>query len=342
METPEFVFELHACRWAELAWPPGSRARDSAVIVGRQLGTRRRRWDTVILECDPAGLRERRRFGSAHLNSDLLHVVRDAPGEWAWYRDVLPDPGYPWRYVREAIHEAADREILETRKRDGRVEIRRRWAYPDWIERVIAIEHKPSLDASAADALAAQLEYDVALGLADEVWLGTRASDEATPPALLEAMPVEAGIVAIDTERLTGDVLWHPRRLAPGGAGTRILERPAGGSGDRSAARFEYVGAEEKAKMRLRIAERAYERGWRGAIDSMRPDCRHFRLAAETLTHEPRCAAKGRAQSTAECSGRCPEFEPEPPAWRTRGWPIEGGPGRGQRHVYEQQRDRRR
>ena len=340
MTTSEFVFELHACRWAELAWPPGGDA--STHLVARQLGTRRRRWDTVILECDPAGLEDRRLFGTRHLDGDLLHVVRHAPESWAWYRDCLPHPGYPWRYVRESIHEADDRGIIDSRKRNGRIEIRRRYDYPDWIERIIAIEHKPDLTASAADALAAQLEYDVALGLADEVWLATQATERAVPPALLEAMPVEAGILTLDPADLTAEVVWHPRTLDSHEPGTRILERPSKRSRDQSAARFEYVDGDEKAAIRREIAERAYERGWRSAIDSMRPDCRYFHLATESLTHEPWCSVKGHSQSAAECSGGCPQFEPEPPGWRTRGWPIDGGPGKAVKAIYADQRNRRR
>ncbi len=339
MKTPEFIFELHACRWAELAWP----ARESAEwFVGRQLGTRHRRWDTVIFECDPDGFAARRDFGSKHLDSDLLHVVRHAPVEWKWYRDALPDPGYPWRYVRDAVHEAADRGIVEKRKRRGKIEVRQCYEYPTWVERVIAIEHKPDLDASAADALASQLEYDVAMGLADEVWLATLATDTSASPAFFEEMPVEVGILAIDPSTLHSDVLWQPRRLDPTKPGTRILERPRADARDRSAARFEYISPAKKADIRLEIAERAYERGWRSAIDAMRPDCCHFGLASETLTHEPRCEAKGRPQTAAECSGSCTDFAPEPPAWRMKGWPIEGGPGCAARTVMEHQRARYR
>lgn len=339
--APEFVFELHACRWAELHWPPADRD-PGAVIVARQLGTRRRRWDTIVLECDPAGLADRAQFGQERLDSDLLHVVRNAPASWAWYRDALPEPEYPWRYVREAIHQAADRDVIETRKRNGRVELRRRYQYPDWVNRLITIEHKPDLSASAADDLARQLEHDVALGIADEVWLGTRESDAAVPPALVEAMPVEAGILGLDPDSLDGSVHWHPRQLAVEGPGTRILERPNGASVDRSAARFEYISPTEKTELRYRLAERAYERGWRAVLETMRPDCRHFRLATDTLTHEPRCAAKGRAQTAGECSGSCQLFEPEPPIHRTRGWPIDGGPGKAYRRSYDRMRDRRR
>jgi len=143
----EFSYELCVCRWAELAWPPGESVGDAdstaltTHIVARQLGTQKRRWDTVIVEVDPAALRNRAAFGDAELDSDLLHILRNAPAEWAWYREALPEPDYPWRYVREAIHRAADRDILHTRRAGNRIEIRRIAPYPDWLVRLIAIEN---------------------------------------------------------------------------------------------------------------------------------------------------------------------------------------------------------
>ncbi|MFC6716984.1 DUF5787 family protein [Natrialbaceae archaeon GCM10025810] len=364
----EFAFELRTCRYAERSWPPGTgsggassdgngtgssgaagigeggdggRAGQRPVLVARQLGTKRRRWDTIVLECDPEGLERRANFGPKRLNSDLLHVIENAPAEWAYYREALPDPGYSWRYVREAIHEADDRGILDTRRNGNRIEIRRKWAYPDWVDRIVAVENKPDLDASAARVLGSQLEYDVALALADEVWVATTKTGERVEPALFEDLPVEAGILALDPETLEGDVAWYPRSLAVDEPGTRILERPAGGARDGSAARFEYVDPEEKAAKRLGIAERAYERGWRSFVNTMRPDCRHFELRASGQLL-PRCRAKGRCPTAAECSGSCPSFAPEPPAWRTRGWPIEGGPGKRCRALLEERRRRRR
>ncbi len=337
----EFAFELRVCRWAEASWPPAGDRGDDAVVVARQLGTERRRWDTVVVECDPSGLAARARFGADRLDSDLLGVVRNAPAEWAWYRDALPDPGYPWRYVREAIHRAADRGIVETRKDGNRLQLRRRWPYPDWVRRVVAIENKPDLDASAARRLRPQLEHDVAVALADEVWLATAATDDRTSPALLEDLPVEAGVLGLDGDALTADVAWHPRRLAVEDPGTRILERPDGGAHDRSAARFEYADPAWKRDKRLEIAERAYERGWRSFVDTMRPDCRHFRLRADGQLL-PYCAAKECHPTAAECRGSCPSYEPEPPTWRTNGWPIEGGPGARYRQLLADRRDRRR
>ena len=336
----EFGFELRVCAWAERNWPPGA-ADDRCVLVARQLGTRRRRWDTVVVETTREALDRRAPFGEQRLDSDLLHVARNAPASWDYYREALPDPGYPWRYVREAVHRAADRGFVETRKRGNRIELRRRFRYPDWVDRLVAVENKPDLDASAARALAEQLEHDVALGLADEVWLATRATGAEIEPALLEAMPVEAGILAVSEgpDGWTAETVWNPRTIDTGAPGTRILERPAGGGA--SAARFEYANPAWKRRKRLEIAERAYERGWRSYAETMRTDCRHFRVG-DPAGPFPRCAAKEREQTAAECSAGCDALEPEPPAWRTRGWPIEGGPGKATERLLARMRRRRR
>lgn len=340
----EFGFELRVCAWAERNWPPvGDTADDSAALIARQLGTRRRRWDTVVIETTADALDARSPFGEDRLDSDLLHVARNAPAAWTYYREALPDPGYPWRYVREAVHRAADRGFVETRKDGNRIELRRRYRYPEWVDRIVAIENKPDLDAAAARVLAEQLEYDVALGLADEVWLATKATREDIEPALLEAMPVEVGILAV-SEKPGGwraEPVWNPRRLSISEPGTRILDRPDGGRHDASAARFEYADSGWKRRKRLEIAERAYERGWRSYADTMRPDCRHYEVR-EASGPFPWCGAKGREQTAAECSARCRSFEPEPPIWRTKDWPIGGGPGAAIKRLLTDKRQRRR
>jgi hypothetical protein len=340
----EFGFELRVCQWAEDHWPPGGERR-RPILVARQLGTKRRRWDTLVIECDPEGLAQRSSFGERRLDSDLLHVVRHAPAEWAWYRDALPDPGYPWRYVREAVHRAADRGLIDRRSSGNRIELRRRQRYPEWVERIVAIENKPDLDASAARNLAAQLQQDVALGLADEVWVATAATSAGVEPVLLEDIPVEAGVLAVEPDHrgaTAATVQWQPRTLPVGEPGTRILDRPDGGAYDASACRFEYVAPDWKAAKRREIAERAYERGWRSYVDSMRPDCRYFELRAEPGVARPGCRAKGRTQTASECKGSCPEFEPEPPAWRQQGWPLSGGPGAAVKRLLARQRARQR
>ncbi|MFB6124567.1 MAG: DUF5787 family protein [Halanaeroarchaeum sp.] len=335
----EFGFELRVCAWAERAWPPDREDRTPA-IVARQLGTASRRWDTLVVEVDPDGLATRREFGEQRLDSDLLHVVRNAPAEWRYYRDSLPHPGYPWRYVRESIHRASARGILEERKRDNRIEIRRVAPYPDWVDRVVAIENKPDLDASAARALRDQMERDVALAIADEVWVATRRTGDRVEPALLEDLPVEVGILAVGSDG--AEVLWYPHSLGVDAPGVDILERGEVTEFSATAARFEYVAPETKREKRLAIAERAYERGWRSYADTMRPDCRHFDLRREATAYLPHCRSKAREPTAAECSGACGAFEPEPPAWRTRNWPIAGGPGKTVKRVLAERRARRR
>ena len=320
----EFDFELQVCQWAERHWPPEGDT-DTAVVVARQLGTAGRRWDTVVLECDPVGLAERARFGTRRLDSDLLHVLQHAPAEWAWYRDALPHPGYPWRYVRAAIHRADARDVVETRRSGNRIEIRRVAPYPDWVRRIVAVENKPDLDASAARALADQLAHDVETALADEVWVATAATGATVEPALLEDLPVEAGVLALEFDdggAIETTVAWHPAALDP----TTDTSMPA----------------DEKADKRLEIAERAYGSGWRSYVETMRPDCRWFELRERAGAFVPWCAAKACHQTAADCSGSCPEFQPEPPSWRTRGWPIEGGPGKGIQRLLTERRRRRR
>lgn len=340
----EFAFELQVCQWAEHHWPPGE-SDDTTVIVARQLGTRYRRWDTVLIECDPDGLTQRANFGHERLDSDLLHVVRNAPADWAWYQDCLPHPGYPWRYVREAVHRAADRDLIERRQNGNKIELRWKFPYPDWVERIVAIENKPDLDASAARQLVPQLEQDVALGLADEVWVATATTGDRIEPVLLENLPVEAGILTVSPDERGPDVAnvrWHPQSLESTAPGTRILDRPHGGSHDASASQFEYADPEWKAEKRRVIAERAYERGWRSYIDSMRPDCRHFELRDETAVSRPYCAEKGCHQTPGQCGSSCQFFEPEPPQWRQKAWPLDGGPGSAIQVLLASQRARHR
>lgn len=348
----EFAFELRVCRWAELAWPPGeatessaseSSAADSvdgysgeapgdasatdsdsrespAVLVGRQVGTRDRRWDTVVIESSPEQLQARATFGSDTLDSDLLHIVRNAPAEWAWYQDALPDPGYPWRYVRAAVHRAAARGVVEKRRNGNRIEIRRIAPYPSWVNRLIAIENKPDLDASAASALAEQIAHDVDVALADEVWVATARTGGHVERALLTSFPVEAGVLTFDFSNgvhgETGTVEWLPSRLDPGLHSNGQADTQSGMSSDPEIRRLE-------------LAERAYGRGWRSFHDTMRPDCRAYELRRDGRLLHPWCTAKAKEQTAAECSGSCSSFSPEPPAWRTNGWPISGGPGKG-------------
>lgn len=332
----EFGYELLVCRFAELAWPPEE--PDRPVIVSRQLGTKDRRWDTIVVEVDPEAFDARRAFGDRTLDSDLLHIVTNAPEEWAYYRDALPHPGFPWRYVRAAIHRAAARDVIEKRKRNGRIEIRRIRPYPDWIERIVAIENKPDLDASAARALADQLDHDVERGLADEVWVATTATGDDIEPALLEDLPVEVGILAtsfdaddadpvgrdgLRSDAVTPDrahVEWYPSTLSfP-----------------------DDVDPSTHEHRRLVIGERAYGKGWRSYHETTRPDCRHYQLRRAGDALVPHCEAKGRCPTETGCGSSCSLFSPEPPQWRMKGWPLDGGPGKAIVRLLEDRRARHR
>jgi len=322
--SSEFAFELRVCRWAELSWPP-SGDTERPHIVARQLGTKHRRWDTIVIECDPKGLRTRSQFGDKALDRDLLHVVTNAPASWQWYRNALPKPSYDWRYVRESVHRAADRGILNIRKRGNKIEIKRIAPYPQWVRRIVAIENKPDLTAAAADSLAEQIEHDVTARLADEVWVATAETKDHISPALLEQFPVEAGIITLSFETgvtpTSGSVRWHPTSLR-----SNEPEDSVGGRVDR----------------RLVLAERAYGRGWRSYHRTMRPDCRQFQLQRDGRSLLPFCAAKKKLPTVRECAGSCGSFEPEPPQWRMQGWPIEGGPGKGIVDLLAQRRKRER
>lgn len=336
----EFPFELFVCQYLEAKWPLAG--PDRPHLVGRQQGIQGRRWDTIVVESTAEQLRQRAKFGCRALDRDLLRVVRHAPATWTWYRDAIPEPSFPWQYVRDAIHQAADWDLVDTRRDGNKIQFRRHHEFPDWPGRIIAIENKPDLDASAARSLLDQLERDVALGLADAVWVATRATGEEIEPILLEQRPVEVGILSVDPAGGTAEVLWHPQSLPVEETGIRVVERGSSGAYDDVAARIEYVGPAWKEKRRLAIAERVYERGWRSYIENLRPDCRHYTTSVQGGHWYPNCKQKDTTPTPQGCGSRCDEFEPEPPAWRTKDWPIEGGPGSGTKTLLEEQRRRHR
>ncbi|ERG94554.1 DUF5787 family protein [Haloquadratum walsbyi] len=385
----EFGFELLVCRWAEQEWPPHDSNTDSdnsAIVISRQRGTQHRRWDTIVLECDPVGLEARKQFGSETLDSDLLRVVRWAPETWTWYREAIPQPDFPWRYVREAVHRAADRGILNTRRQGNRIEIKRVAAYPRWLRRIIAIENKPDLDASAARALGDQLQRDVETALADEVWVATAATNSQVEPILLKDLPAEVGILTFEfdpdahhNQWAEASVIWHPtglnavttqslsdqKKIQQKEQTTSSSEHPEAGTNsktpnininttqdstsnlrptDTTTAMSDMNKSidAEKYRRQLVLAERAYGAGWRSYHETMRPDCRHFELQRFGDVMIPYCAAKQRSQTATECAGDCSDFEPEPPSWRMREWPITGGPGARIKKLLTTRRERMR
>lgn len=335
----EFSFELAICLWAEQNWPP-SRDGSEKFLVGRQIGTKRRRWDTVLVKTTSEQLQQRNKFGSREFDQQQLHILKNAPQTWAWYREALPEPEYPWRYIREEIHRLANWGTIETRKQSNKIEIRRKWEYPSWIDRIVAIENKPDLDASAAKNLTAQLKHDIALGLADEAWVATRVTEDETEPVLFADLPVEAGAMTFNPSQMTAEVHWYPRQLAVDQVGTRI--KNLSDDQNKSTCEFSYASFEWKEQQRAEIAERVYARGWRSYINIMQPDCKHFELQEYSGGMLPDCKYYGPCQRSRKCKQSCKEFEPEPPQWRTQGWPISGGPGIRFQEILKQRRQRSR
>ena len=188
---------------------------------------------------------------------------------------------------------------LERDRRDGRAVVRATARYPDdWIGSLTAIENKPDL--STPGDLAAQLRYDVALGLFDEVVLATGSY---VTRAHLNRIPETVGVWRFDPESGDREVVREPTRLDPGASGVEIR--------DERALRTDValVDPAEKARKRRRIAERAYGKGWRPdpprcvyarATDDGRPHCDRFDQIVDP----------GR-----DCGTTCAAFEPaDPPA----------------------------
>jgi len=325
----EFAFELRVCQWAEDNWPPTGTS-DAPAIVARQLGTKRRRWDTIVVECDPAGLRRRARFGEKRLDSDLLDIVPHAPAEWEWYRDALPDPGYPGStFARRSTGPVTAVSSTPARtgtgsKSGGSI------AIPTGSSASSPSRTNRTWTPARRGIWPRNSTATSPLGLADEVWVATAATGETVEPILLEDLPVDAGVLTLDVDADEAETSWHPRTLAVDEPGTQILENPSPSEHATTAGRFEYAEPPWKAQKRLEIAERAYERGWRSFADTMRPDCRHFELRADETGFVPHCTAKGRTPTASECRHACPSFEPEPQSGARAAGPSRAVPERYQ------------
>ena len=170
------------------------------------------------------------------------------------------------------VERAVDAGYLERERRDGRPVVRATARYPDdWIGSLRAVENKPDL--GTPGDLEAQLRYDVALGLFDEVVLATASY---VTRAHLNRIPDAVGVWRFDPETGNRDVVREPTALDPATPGVEIREeRPLRTD-------VALVDPEAKARKRRRIAERAYGKGWRPAL----PNCVH---ATATADGRPYC-----------------------------------------------------
>jgi hypothetical protein len=173
--------------------------------------------------------------------------------------------------------------------------------YPeDWFGKLVAVENKPDL-ATPGD-LRTQLRKDVSLALADEVVLAT---ESYVTGAHLNRIPEAVGIWRFDPETGEREVVREAEPLGSDEAGVELLERHP------LRTDVAVVSAEEKARQRRRMAERAYGKGWR---PSELPAC----AEAESKTLEgsdglPYCQWKGRVVNPANCGPECPGHDPSDP-----------------------------
>ena len=275
----EFGFELALCGALE----------DDGRLVSRQLGGHvhgRRILDTVLVEGD-VGARAAitpERVPTAAIEADV------GTGRARYWKDAFDC--HPDRAER-AVELATERGFFERERRSGRTYVRQTVRYPDWVERVTAVENKPDLDRPGD--LEAQLRTDVSLALVDEVVLAT--ADYVTR-AHLNRIPEEVGVWRFDPDSGEREVVREPTRLPTDGPGIERIEGRPGRTD------VQPVTAAEKESARTRLAERAYAKGWR-TFDY--PACAQ---CSPDEAGRPYCPWKGRAvRASEECGADCGGYE---------------------------------
>ena len=285
----EYRFELALC--AALESPDR--------VVARQLGagveTPGTRIVDVCLLSPGAGFDDRAAISTERIPDTAIEAAV-GPGEAVPVADAF---GLPPDRAAAVVERAVEVGYLERERRNGRPVVRATARYPeDWVGDLVAVENKPDL--GTPGDLEAQLRYDVALGLFDEVVLATASY---VTRAHLNRIPEPVGVWRFDPETGEREVVREPTSLDPAAPGVEIRdERP-------SRTDVALVGPAAKARKRRRIAERAYGKGWRPDP----PACVHGEATADG---RPRCAHFDRVVDPGrECGDGCPAFEAaDPPA----------------------------
>ncbi len=287
----EFAFELAVCSALEA---------ESDGIVARQLGTRDRIVDVVELRPGPDF--ETRPTITAEPLPPLAIESDVSVGTARYWKDAIDDPD---GRGREAVERAIERGFFEAERRNGRRYVRQTVRYPDWIGGLRAIENKPDL--GRPGDLELQLRKDVSLALFDEVVLVTASY---VTGAHLNRIPDPVGVVRFDPETGDRETIRNAERLPVEETG--IAVRDVGPT----RADVEPIGADEKARLRRRIAERAYGKGWR---PRRFPNCAKAERGGPAFRTDdalPYCGWKGRlVDPTRECGVDCQGHDPaDPPA----------------------------
>jgi len=280
----EFAFELALCRQLEAV-------RDG--VVSRQLSTGidgRRVMDIVCVSPGPA-FDERRAITADTIPPTAIESEIGA-GVATYWKDAFDC--HP-EAAATAVERAIECGFFERERRNGRTYVRQTARYPDWYGPLVGIENKPDL--GRPGALETQLLTDVELGVLDGVVLATASH---VTGAHLNRIPEEVGVWQFDPESGERAVLRDPTALSPADHGIEIL--------DRETARTEISVATpaEIRRVRLRIAERAYGKGWR-TYDL--PECERIDPDEAGL---PLCPWKGGiVRPAVDCGPACPGHEPD-------------------------------
>ena len=288
----EFAFELALCARLERERPDRIYARQlgGGVDAGRVV-------DVVAVAPGPEF--DRRATITAETIPPLAIESDVGPGRARRPADAFDC--HP-EHARAVADRAVEVGFFERERRDGHDAVRQTTRYPDWFQGLVAVENKPDLDRPGA--LRDQLRTDVSLGLFDEVVLCTESYVTA---AHRNRLPDEVGIWRFDPASGEREVVREARQLPVAEPGIELVERHPG------RAQIRPVSAAEKARVRRRVAERAYGKGWR--TDDL-PAC--ARCAPDEASDDeaglPWCAWKGRpVRPTTECGPACEGHEPADP-----------------------------
>ncbi|MEF8773317.1 MAG: DUF5787 family protein [Halobacteriales archaeon] len=289
----EYAFELSLCAHLE-------RRREE--VVARQLGAGvaepgNRVVDVVRVVPGPTF--ERR----AALTPEAIPVAAIesdvGAGRARYWKDAFE--GHPER-ARRAVERAVEIGFFERERRNGREYVRQVARYPDWFSELVGIENKPDL--GRPGDLQAQLRTDVSLGLFDGVVLATASH---VTGAHRNRIPEEVGIWRFHggedgtADGVAVEVVREPTPLSPDEPGVERLDAEPGRTD------IDVVDPAEKRRARLRIAERAYGKGWRPAA---LPGCRALRSDVAETEGVPYCEYYDRVVDPAGCGPDCPGFDP--------------------------------
>jgi hypothetical protein len=298
----EFGFELRLCARLEADGVPGlagSSGAADAGVVSRQLGTSvhaagGRIVDTVcVLPGAEFGARTALASGAIPLAAIEADV---GAGRWRRVTNVFDGP--PERALRVA-ERAVDAGFLELERRSGQTVVRQTGRYPDWVGGLVGVENKPDL--GRPGDLEWQARHDASLGVLDYAVVATESH---VTRAHLNRLPDDVGVWRVDFDgEDVVEVVREPAELDTAGPGLEVLDSNPGRTDVRP------VTAAAKARQRLRVAERAFGKGWR---TYGLPACAEHERATEADTETlPFCAYKGRlVDAAAECGPDCPGYDP--------------------------------